>query len=233
MPRPPRAGHADTHPSPGRRAAAPPGHPAFIPGSYGAAMPDNALLLREFLRAPTQVATVTASSDALVAAMLAPLPLDGAPTVVELGPGTGRVTDALQRRLGGRGRHLAVELHPLLARRLAARRPEVRVLHGDAGDLPALLAAEGVTQVDALVSLLPWAAYARSPIPDVAATVLAPGGTFAQVSLAPLKWMPPARRQEHDIRVRFAEFAISDTVWRNVPPARVLVARRPLPAGRA
>jgi len=47
------------------------------------------------------------------------------------------------------------------------------------------------------------------------------------VSLAPLKWMAPARRQERDIRARFAEFRISPTVWLNVPPARVLVARSP------
>lgn len=190
-------------------------------------MSDNPVLFREFLRAPTQVATVTASSDALVAAMLAPLPLDGAPTVVELGAGTGRVTAALRARLGGRGRHVAVEVNPVLARRLAARHPGVTVVHADAGRLPDLLAAAGVDRVDAVVSLLPWAAYAHSPIPDLAARVLTPDGTFAQVSLAPLKWMPPARRQERDICDRFGEFSVSPTVWRNLPPARVLVARRP------
>ncbi len=62
-------------------------------------MSDGRVLFREFLRAPTRTATLTASSDALVAAMIAPLPLDGDPVIVELGAGTGRVTDALQRRL--------------------------------------------------------------------------------------------------------------------------------------
>lgn len=196
-------------------------------------MSDNPVLFREFLRTPAQVATVTASSDALVAAMLAPLPLDGRPVVVELGPGTGRVTDALRGRLGGRGRQLAVELNPVLAQRLAARHPDITVVHADAGRLPELLRAQGVATVDVVVSLLPWVAYANSPIPAHAAAVLAPGGTFVQVSLAPLKWMAPARRQERDIRARFAEFAISPTVWRNVPPARVLVARRPHPGAAA
>lgn len=192
-------------------------------------MTDNPILFREFLRAPTQVATVTASSDALVAAMLAPLPLGGAPTVVELGPGTGRLTEALRRRLGGRGRQVAVELNPVLAGRLAARHPDVTVLNGDAARLPALLHDHGIDGVDAVLSLLPWAAYADAPIPDLAAGVLVADGTFAQVSLAPLKRMAPARRQERDIRSRFAEFTISPTVWRNLPPARVLVARRPNP----
>jgi phospholipid N-methyltransferase len=77
-------------------------------------------LFQEFLRAPTRVATVTASSDALVTALLAPHRLDGSRVVVELGAGTGRVADALQQRLRGAGRHLAVEINPVLAERLAA-----------------------------------------------------------------------------------------------------------------
>lgn len=186
------------------------------------------MLLREFLRAPTSVATVTASSEALVTAMSAPLPLGGDPVVVELGAGTGRVTDALVRRLAGRGRHLAVELNPTLAQRLAARHPGVTVVCADAGELPAILEEHGLAEVDVVSSLLPWVAYANAPIPDLAAAALAPTGTFTQVSLWPTKWMAPARRQERDIRARFAEFGVSPTVWANVPPARVLTARRPL-----
>lgn len=186
------------------------------------------MLFREFLRAPTSVATVTASSDALVAAMAAPLPLDGDPVVVELGAGTGRVTDELVRRLAGRGRHIAVELNPALAQRLAARHPGVTVVCADAGTLPAVLRDHGLDHVDVVSSLLPWVAWAHAPIADLAAAALAPTGTFTQVSLWPTKWMPPARRQERDLRARFAEFTISPTVWPNLPPARVLIGRRPI-----
>ncbi len=185
------------------------------------------MLFREFLRAPTSVATITASSTALVTAMLTPLPLDGDPVVVELGAGTGRVTDELVRRLAGRGRHLAVELNPALADRLADRHPGVTVVCADAGTLPDVLRDHGLDHVDIVSSLLPWVAYAHAPIPDLAAAALGPEGTFTQVSLVPTKWMPPARRQERDLRARFAEFTISPTVWSNLPPARVLIARRP------
>lgn len=201
-------------------------HRSFTRPTYGPAVSDSRVLFREFLRAPTRVATVTASSDALVAAMLAPLSLDGAPVVVELGAGTGRVTDALAARLAGRGRHVAVELNPELARRLAARHPGVTVVPGDAGDLPSLLRGLGVDRVDAVSSLLPWVAWS-APIADLAADVLAPTGTFTQVTLLPTTWMPPARRQERAVRDRFGEVGVSSPVWANLPPARVLVARRP------
>lgn len=189
-------------------------------------MSDSHLLLREFLRSPTSVATLTASSDALVAAMLAPLDLTGDPVVVELGAGTGRATDALARALGRRGRHVAVELNPALAARLAARHPGVTVVPGDAGDLPALLRGVGIGRVDAVSSLLPWVAWAAAPIARRAGSVLAPGGTFTQVSLLPTAWMPPARRQLAALRAEFGAVAVGGPVWGNLPPARVLVARR-------
>ncbi|MHA6782471.1 class I SAM-dependent methyltransferase [Pseudonocardia saturnea] len=191
-------------------------------------MSDSRILFREFLRAPTRVATVTASSDALVTAMLAPLlPLDGDPVVVELGAGTGRVTDALAARLGGRGRQVAIELNPELARRLAARHPGVTVVCADAARLPDVLREHGIDRVDAVSSLLPWVAWANTPIAELAAAALTPTGTFTQVTLLPTTWMPPARRQERAVRTHFAEVAVGPPVWANLPPARVLTARRP------
>jgi 16S rRNA A1518/A1519 N6-dimethyltransferase RsmA/KsgA/DIM1 with predicted DNA glycosylase/AP lyase activity len=41
--------------------------------------------------------------------------------VVELGPGTGSVTAAIEHRLAGRGRHVAVEIDPGLARYVRAQ----------------------------------------------------------------------------------------------------------------
>jgi phospholipid N-methyltransferase len=183
----------------------------------------------EFARAPTRTAAVSASSAALVAQMLAPLPLRRDPVVVELGAGTGRVTDAVQRRLAGTGRHLAVEINPRLARNLTERHPHVDVLCADAADLPQLLCASGIARVDLVSSLLPWAAYRRAPIPRLVADVLAEDGVFTQVVLAPLRWLSPARRQDRDVRNTFAEVDLVATIWTNVPPARVRVARRAHP----
>jgi phosphatidylethanolamine/phosphatidyl-N-methylethanolamine N-methyltransferase len=190
-------------------------------------MRDDRILLREFLRAPTQVATVTASSDALVAAMLAPHVIGDGSVVVELGAGTGHLTDAVQRRLGGGGRHLAIEISPVLAQRLAARHPAVTVVCADAAELPEVLAAHGITKADVICSLLPWAAYAAAPIPAIAAAALAPTGTFTQVSLLLTHLLPPARRQERDLGAAFAELTVSRPVWRNLPPARILAASGP------
>lgn len=192
-------------------------------------MSDGRVLFQEFLRAPTRVATVTASSDALVTALLAPHRLDGSRVVVELGAGTGRVTDALQHRLRGSGRHVAVEINPVLAGRLAERHPAVTVVCADAARLPDVLTEHGIDQADAIVSLLPWAAYAAAPVPALAARALAPTGTFTQATLRGFHLLPPARKQAEDLRAAFGSLTASPTIWRNLPPARVLIGREPRP----
>jgi phosphatidylethanolamine/phosphatidyl-N-methylethanolamine N-methyltransferase len=188
---------------------------------------DGRVLFQEFLCAPTRVATVTASSEALVTALLAPHRLDGSRVVVELGAGTGRVTDALQQRLRGAGRHVAVEINPVLAERLAARHPAVTVVCADAARLPEVLHEHGIDRADAIVSLLPWAAYAAAPVPRLVADALAPSGTFTQATLRGFHLLPPARRQARDLRAVFGSLTASPTIWRNLPPARVLIGREP------
>ena len=128
---------------------------------------DNARFLREFVRDPIQTAAIAPSSPALAEAMAAVVPSDGHPTVVELGPGTGAITAAIQRRLGGRGRHLAIERQPRWASLLQQRFPDVDVIHGDVADLPAILTEHDADPADAVVSGLPWAAYRGQLVVDL------------------------------------------------------------------
>jgi phospholipid N-methyltransferase len=183
------------------------------------------VLQREFLRHPTRIATVTGSSAAVVAEMIRPFPARADPVVVELGPGTGRVTDALQRRLGGRGRHVAIELNPLLAERLARRHPAVTVVCADAATVTDVLADAGIGRVDLVCSLLPWAAHRAAPIPRLVAGVLAPDGAYTQVVFSGLRRLGPGRRLDRDTRRAFLDVQLTGTIWRSLPPARVRVAR--------
>ncbi|WP_232665399.1 class I SAM-dependent methyltransferase [Pseudonocardia sp. TRM90224] len=197
---------------------------------------DTGLFLREFVKDPLHTAAVAPSSPTLAAAMTGPLPAAGEPVVVELGPGTGAFTEAIQRHTGGRCRHIAVELHPGWAELLRERHPGVDVVLGDVRDLATILADRGVTSVDAVVSGLPWVAYVPSPggrpLHTVITDVLAPTGVFTQFAYTWTRWAPPARRQLADLRAHFADVVISRPVWRNLPPAVVYEARKPQPTSR-
>ncbi|MEV6864502.1 SAM-dependent methyltransferase [Streptosporangium subroseum] len=186
-------------------------------------------LLREFLRSPLLTATVAPSSRWLATQMVVPIPERGEPTVVELGPGTGAFTRLIQKRLGGRGRHIAIELNPRLAGLLGRRFPGVEVVHAGAADLPELMAERGLS-ADVVVSGLPWVAFRPAtgvPLLPLVADSLSPDGVFTQFAYTWTRWAPPARQYLRDLHTTFEEVVLSRTVWRNLPPALVYLARRP------
>jgi len=191
----------------------------------------DTLLLREFLRDPTGIAAVMPSSAAMAAVLSVSIPESGEPVIVELGAGTGACTGVIQHRLGGRGRHVAVEVNPTLAELLTERYPNVEVVCGGAKDLPEFLADRGTPSADVIISTLPWVAFAPSatqrPLLATLVESLVSGGAYTQAAYAWTRWAPAARRQLRQLQASFEEVVISETIWRNVPPARAYIARRP------
>jgi phospholipid N-methyltransferase len=196
----------------------------------GGVTDDAMRFFREFARAPLSVGAIAPSSPALAQHICATVPEGGDPVVVELGPGTGAFTDVIQRRLGGRGHHLAVELNPIFAGRLADRYPGLDVAVSDAAHLGDLLGERGFGHADVIVSGLPWAAFSarqQGSVLDAVRRTLSPVGAFTTFAYIHALWAPPARRLRAALRATFEEVVVGRTVWRNVPPALVYHARRP------
>ncbi|MFJ5261826.1 class I SAM-dependent methyltransferase [Streptomyces sp. NPDC088387] len=190
--------------------------------------------LWEFLRSPLTVGAVAPSGRSLAKVAAAPVPTGpGDPVVVELGPGTGAFTAVIQRRLAGRGRHIAVELNDRFAARLALAHPGVDVARADARDLRAVLAERGLPGADVVVSGLPWAAFSPHDQRDVlhaVTSVLHADGVFTTFAYVHARWTTPARRLSRSLHTRFDEVVVGRTVWGNLPPALVYHCRRPVPA---
>jgi phospholipid N-methyltransferase len=187
-------------------------------------------LLAAVARSPATVGAVAPCSSQLAARLAAVVPRIGNPIVVELGPGTGSVTTAIEYRLGGRGRHVAVEIDPVLARYLRAGHPGVEVLVGDAVELEQLFAAHQLPAVDVVVSGLPWSLIdpdRQRAIVQATAHSLAPQGcftTFAYVHALP---MSRARQFRMLLGEVFDEVLTTRTIWWNLPPAVTYACRRP------
>jgi len=179
----------------------------------------NLSFLRRWLQNPRAVGALVPSGRSLASAMAAEIDLDAAGVVVELGGGTGNVTAALLDA-GIAARDIAVvERDPTLAKMIAARFPEVRVLQGDAADLRRLLRKAGIGPVKAVVSGLPLLS-----IPDriclriiaEAIEALNRNGVFVQFTYGPAS--PISRR----ILARLGLEALrASWVVDNFPPASV------------
>lgn len=187
--------------------------------------------LTQFVRQPMSVGAIAPSSAALADKITAPVPRTGDPVVVELGPGTGSFTREIQRRLGGRGHQLAIEINTDFAGALSRRYPAVDVISDDARKLRELLATRGHRQADVIVSGLPWAAFndnLQQNLLDAVADGLADDGAFTTFAYLFAIWTPPAQRLRTALRARFEEVTMGRTVWANFPPALVYHCRRPI-----
>jgi phospholipid N-methyltransferase len=149
--------------------------------------------------------------------------------VIELGPGTGVVTRELLVRTGATGTLLAVDTDRAFVERIRRAWPEVDCVCASAETLPALAAERGWTEVDHIVSGLPFAvlpALTTRLIVDGVEKLLRRGGTFTTFQYAHTFRLPPAKSFRRQVTLRLACQPTSQLVVRNVPPALVLTWRR-------
>jgi phospholipid N-methyltransferase len=140
--------------------------------------------------------------------------------VIELGAGTGMVTQALLDYGISPGRLIVIERSSRFVEHLRHRFPGTTVIHGDAARLAELI-PQGL-HIDAIVSSLPL----RSLPGDLRARVVAQWQHVLDKDSALIQFTYDIRPQTHTCPADHA-FAViaSRVVWANLPPARVLHAR--------
>jgi phosphatidylethanolamine/phosphatidyl-N-methylethanolamine N-methyltransferase len=146
----------------------------------------------------------------------------GTGPVVELGPGTGAITEALLQRGVAPGRLVLVEFDAAFCALLRRRFPGTRVIQGDAYHLAQSLHAILDRPAEAIVSSLPLLnkpERERVSLLTDAFELMAPDGCFIQFTYGMLS---PVPRKNATLAFN-AE--VSPPVWLNLPPARVWVYR--------
>lgn len=201
------------------------------PANAGKARPDLRLrFLGMWLDQPTVIAAPIPSSTRLAYAMASQVDLGSTGWIIELGGGTGVVTEALLDRGVEPERLLVVEANPELHRVLERRFPGVRILRGDAFRLRSLLRQHGLWEsgsVAAVISglpVMPQNAARKHRLLGDCFELLNPDGAFVQFTYSPAAPIGPELLAARGLRTRRVHF-----VWRNLPPASVWrVTRRPL-----
>ncbi len=184
------------------------------------AVPDWWLMFRKFLEHGTSIASFTPSSRFLSRSLIQGIDYDRAKCIVELGAGTGPVTEQLVRRVKPHTRLVVLERDPDFCTRLRAKFPTAEIVEGDAAHIDALLADRGITQVDQVISGLPLPSFPadlRDAIMRTSARVLGPEGEFRQLTVMPLVYKKLYQSYFRDVRFRFVAL--------NLPPAGVYVCR--------
>jgi phosphatidylethanolamine/phosphatidyl-N-methylethanolamine N-methyltransferase len=183
-------------------------------------MSDELIFFRGLFARPRNIGAIAPSSPALARAIAAQINPDVPGPVLELGPGTGVVTEALIARGLAPDRIIAIEYDPDFARLLASRFPGVTIINGDAFSLRQTLAHhEGpFAGIVSGLPLLNFPPAKRAGLIGEALDLLAPAAPFVQFSYGLHSPVTPPQGAS----VRQAAFVVM-----NLPPARVWVYERP------
>lgn len=183
---------------------------------------DYALFFRKFLEQGRAISSAVPSSRAMANRMLEAIDFDRPGAIVELGAGTGPVTECIVERLRPHHRFVAVELDPDFCDILRRRFPTHTIVQADATRLAEPLANFGVHRVRYIVSCLPTPAFGRRALVRLMRWVhqsLDPDGLFLQLTIVPLLYSRFYRRLFEQVTFRMA--------LRNVPPGGVYLCRGP------
>jgi phosphatidylethanolamine/phosphatidyl-N-methylethanolamine N-methyltransferase len=181
---------------------------------------DEVRFLSSWLQHPLKMGAVSPSGRVLARTVAAAVDPSIPGPVVELGPGTGPVTEALIQRGISPERLVLVEFDREFCTLLRRRFPGATVIEGDAYALSDRLAGVVQEPLAAIVSSLPLMTRplsVRVRLLNAAMRLLRPGAPFVQFTYAATAPIPSRQR-----RYRITS---SPRIWLNLPPARVWVYR--------
>jgi phospholipid N-methyltransferase len=198
--------------------------------SNGTGLREHILMASRFLRSPSTVGAVSASSRAMARKMVERLPNDRPVTVVELGPGTGSFTSAIVERVASGSRILAIDLEQTFIDRVRRRWPSVDCVCASAEHLEQLVAERHLAPVDHIISGLPFASLpvdVTRKILDGIEHTLRPGGTFTTFQYLHGYGLGPGRSFRREMSVRMGAQPERRLVLKNFPLSFILTWTRP------
>jgi phosphatidylethanolamine/phosphatidyl-N-methylethanolamine N-methyltransferase len=187
----------------------------------GIRLDDEVRFIRSWIEKPLSIGAVTPSSRVLARTMAAYVDPQSTGPVIELGPGTGPVTEALVANGIEPARLVLVEFNPTFCRLLRTRYPAATVVQGDAYRLRNVLGSLVREPAAAVVSGLPLVTKpmrTRLRLVRDAFALMIPGAPFVQFTYAV---MPPIPKALAGVTAE-----ASERIWMNIPPARVWVYRK-------
>jgi phosphatidylethanolamine/phosphatidyl-N-methylethanolamine N-methyltransferase len=182
---------------------------------------DEVRFLRSWIEKPLHMGAVMPSSKLLARTMAQYVDVESAGPVIELGPGTGAITNALIEHGIDQKRLVLVEYNPSFCALLRDRYPLATVVQADAYALRDSLWNVLKVPASAVVSGLPLVTkpmLIRLKLIRDAFMALSPGSPFVQFTYSVA---PPIPK-----RLPGVSTEASERIWMNLPPARVWVYRK-------
>jgi phosphatidylethanolamine/phosphatidyl-N-methylethanolamine N-methyltransferase len=178
------------------------------------------IFVKELITKPRHIGTAVPSSRQLARHIANLIKVDKESFVVELGPGTGVITEALLARGIPPHKIILVERsRDMIEHFLEKKFPHVTIIHGDAGNLRSLFRrhfGDENIPISSIVSCLPLRSLPKESVERIThevKIVLKPGGSLIQYTYD--------IRPHRPVAYKGLSRVSTDIVWLNFPPARV------------
>jgi phosphatidylethanolamine/phosphatidyl-N-methylethanolamine N-methyltransferase len=178
--------------------------------------------LKGFLLTPRSIGAVLPSSASLAHAMADHIDINKEGFVLELGPGTGAITQAILETGLAPSRLIALELSPSFAKDLQKRFSGITVIEGSASELITLIKEKNIHTIISSLPLRSLSKITRQKILSSIQNILEPQDKFIQFTYSFL--------EDRNYYPDNAELIETVTVWQNIPPAKVQVFRMKTPS---
>ncbi len=182
---------------------------------------DQVRFVGALAKSPKTVGAIAPTSEKLARLMAGHINLHSGLPVLELGPGTGAITDVLVKYGVPQKDLYAVEFAPKFCRQLRTRFRHANIVEGNAFDLQSALSEFPGIKFDCVISGLPllnFPADERQQFLQGALDFMEPGRPLVQFSYGV---HPPVKQEDTTIQVDRSRW-----IARNIPPARVWTYRR-------
>lgn len=185
-------------------------------------------LTKEFFKNPKQIGAIASSSKFLAEKLVKAAILENTKIIVELGAGTGIITDKILELMPKDAVLLSFEINNFLSRHIKEKIRDKRlmVINDDAANICKYLNEYGFQFADCVISGLPLAVFSkeeRNQLLDVINGCLSEGGRYVQFQYS-LSDMSALKNVFPKVNLDFE--------MRNIPPAFIYVCSNNINKGR-
>lgn len=189
----------------------------------------NLKFFTQFIFHPTKTGAILPSNEKLCELMTDMADLGNVSTVVELGSGTGVITEKILNKKGPDTKFFAMEINPAFVEATLRRCPGATVYQSSAENARFYLEVNGESGCDRIVSSLPWSTFngeTQELILNSIYETLNPGGKFLTYAYSLGLLFPSAWRLRRLLRSKFDKVIKSSIVWSNIPPAFIYICEK-------
>lgn len=173
------------------------------------------MFLQELINQPKFTGAICPSSKKLARQMARHIPLDNDGIIIELGGGTGVITQAILDHGVSPDKLYVIEFSHTFACHLKTRFPHITVINGNAAHLDTLI-PHGA-KINAVVSSLPLISLP----PDTCQQILQQWHTLLKDQGLAIQFTYNLRSPLWKTHIHASQFH-SEIVWGNIPPAKVM-----------